>query len=106
MKAFFKASQAGHVTCFIVLLTLTLAMPAHAQLTSSSLLGTVTDTMDASMVGVKVVLRNLATGAERQALSDGAGVYRFLGVEPGLCSVEFAMKGFQSRKIPNLTVGT
>jgi len=106
MKAFFKASQAGHVTCFIVLLTLTLAMPAHAQLTSSSLLGTVTDTMDASMVGVKVALRNLATGAERQVLSDGAGVYRFLGVEPGLYSVEFAMKGFQSRKIPNLTVGT
>jgi hypothetical protein len=79
---------------------------AHAQLTRSTVLGTVTDTTDAVMVGAQVTLRNLATGTGRQVSTDESGVYRFLGIEPGDYSIEFALPGFQTRRVVSFRVGT
>ena len=96
-----------YAVCLALLLTLNSFSPlAAAQLTRSTVLGTVTDTMDAVMVGAQVTLRNLATGTASQASTDESGGYRFLGVEPGDYSIEFARPGFQTRRVVRFRVGT
>ena len=90
----------------LLLLTLSLFAPlTHAQLTRSTVLGTVTDTTDSLMGDVRVTLRNVATGTASEGITEQAGVYRFLGVEPGDYSIEFAKQGFQTRRL-SVRVGT
>src|SRR5678816_2114082 len=102
-----KTYRSMYAVCLALLLALNSFSPlAHAQLTRSTVLGTVTDTTDAVMVGAQVTLRNLATGTGRQVSTDESGVYRFLGVEPGDYSIEFARPGFQTRRVVSFRVGT
>ncbi|HMD77336.1 MAG TPA: carboxypeptidase-like regulatory domain-containing protein [Terracidiphilus sp.] len=64
-------------------------MAALAQSSESgSIAGKVTDLYSAPLVGVTVVARNEATGAEARTTTTKNGAYRFTGLEPGEYTLE------------------
>ncbi|MBS1858065.1 MAG: TonB-dependent receptor [Acidobacteria bacterium] len=82
---------------------LTLALftvPASAQLSSASVTGVVRDSSGSVVPNVKIVLRNVDTSVERQALSNNAGNYVFLSITPGSYTLQANAPGFQTTKIP------
>jgi Carboxypeptidase regulatory-like domain len=106
MRPPITANRSKYAASLVLLLTLSLFAPfTDAQLTRSTVLGTVTDTTDSLIGGVRVTLRNVATGTASEEITEQAGVYRFLGVEPEDYSIEFAMQGFQTRSV-RFRVGT
>jgi Carboxypeptidase regulatory-like domain/TonB dependent receptor len=70
--------------------------PAQAQSTAS-LQGTITDAQNAVMPGVSVVIRNVATGIERAAVTDAAGQYVAASLQPGHYSVVAHLEGFKDQ---------
>lgn len=63
---------------------------------SSSLEGTVSDPSGSVVPGVRVTLRNLETGLERQTVTNGSGTYLFNALPVGLYSVLAEAQGFQA----------
>lgn len=57
--------------------------------------GRISDQSGAIVPGASVVLRNLATGVEKSASTNRAGLYRFPVVTPGAYSVTARFKGFR-----------
>ena len=71
------------------------ATVAFAQdLDDASIGGRVTDQNGASIVGAKVFVRHVATGVERTATVDGAGLYRLVELAPGAYTARVAAVGF------------
>jgi hypothetical protein len=78
---------------------LALSLPAFAQEQTGSISGTVTDSSGAVLPGVTVEAKSLATGAvAATAVTDGAGVYRFIGLRPGKYEVTGKLQGFTPAK--------
>src|SRR4051812_35851462 len=72
-----------------------LTVPALTQSFYGSVLGTVTDSSGASLVGAKVSITNNATG-ERRAVETGSdGGYRFVNLIPGAYRVDIEQSGFK-----------
>lgn len=59
--------------------------------------GKVTGASGAGMPGVKVSIRNLATGQSTEAQTDAAGLYNLPNVAPGDYQISIAAEGFESR---------
>src|SRR5215203_2206747 len=74
------------------LLLLVLALPALAQIQSGNLYGTAVGPDGQPMPGVTVALTGV--GAPQTTVSDAQGQFRFLGLSPGLYSVESQLEGF------------
>jgi hypothetical protein len=70
--------------------------PVRAQSTST-LQGTITDTQNAIMPGVSIVIRNTATGIERTAITDAAGQYVAPSLPPGHYKLVAHIEGFQDQ---------
>ena len=68
--------------------------------------GSVTDSTNAIIPGVQIVLTNKQTNIPRQTVTNELGFYRFVAVEPGDYSVEFSKGGFETHKIDSITVKT
>ena len=84
-----------------LLLALLLASPlftvrAHAQTSYGSVVGIVIDSTGASVVGAKVNLRNVGTGAVENDVSRTGGNYNFINLNPGSYTVTVSQKGFKS----------
>lgn len=79
---------------------------AEAQLIRGFISGTVTDASNAVITGVQVTITNTGTNISRQTLSNEFGFYRFVAVEPGNYSVDFAASGFENRRVAGVTVST
>jgi len=73
---------------------------------SGYLSGTVMDTEGAVLPNVRIRLTNDLTNIFRQTETGEFGFYRFVGVEPGQYSVEFALTGFETRRVEKVTVRT
>jgi Carboxypeptidase regulatory-like domain/TonB dependent receptor len=88
------------------LLALLLAVPyaAHAQATTGTISGIVTDESKAVLPGVSVVVRNVETGATRTLVSDDRGGFRALNLVPGVYAVSAELSGFTQARRENLTV--
>ena len=71
-----------------------LASSANAQLLYGTLTGVVTDTTGAAIPGAAVKATNGATGIERNAISNGEGVYIFNDLIPGTYSVNATAQSF------------
>ena len=76
---------------------------AFAQSTAT-LEGTVTDATGAVVPGAKIVIHNLATGEERTAETDSAGVYVVPSLPVGVYRVNVTAAGMQSMAANNLTL--
>jgi len=93
---------AARVLCRLAVLTL-LATVAAAQSTSQ-LNGSVTDPSGAAVGGAKITLTATATGLQRNATSNSAGLYQFLDVPPGDYRLDVAARGFAAYSVPNVTL--
>jgi hypothetical protein len=76
---------------------------AHAQSTTT-LQGRVVAPQGAVVPGVKVMVRSHATGVERIAQTDGAGVYQVAALPSGAYRVEVRSTGFQTQVVERLIV--
>ncbi|MGB0034572.1 MAG: TonB-dependent receptor [Candidatus Acidiferrales bacterium] len=78
-----------------------------AQTNTVNLSGTVLDPQGLVVGGAKITMQNLATGAERNAKSDGNGRYDIVGLPPGNYSMTVEAEGFATLKNPvlKLTLG-
>jgi hypothetical protein len=97
-------------TTFRVLLTaFVLLCPAwvHAQTTTGSISGTVTDESKAVLPGATVTVTNTQTGASRTIVTDERGRYHAFNLQPAVYSVASELPGFSStsRKDVEVTIG-
>lgn len=72
-----------------------LAAAVHAQ-TTSSISGTVRDTLEGLVPGAKVTLTNEASKATRSATGNGDGFFNFLAVQPATYSIRIQKAGFET----------
>src|SRR6476659_1372924 len=90
------------IAALVVAATLSTATSAFAQLGGGTLSGTVTDEQGGVLPGVTVTI----SGSDRttDAVSDGAGKFRFLNLEPGQYKVSLALLGFATTIRENIVV--
>jgi hypothetical protein len=76
--------------------TLLLALPfaAYAQRQLGGIQGTITDQTGAVLPGVTVTVTNKETGEVRTAVTNDAGIYRVLSLDPGRYDVSTELAGF------------
>jgi outer membrane receptor protein involved in Fe transport len=79
-------------------------LPSHlvAQVGSSDVLGTVTDSSGAVVVGAKVTIKDLNTSATRVATTDSNGGYIFNTLPNSQFTLTFEMQGFKASTISNI----
>ncbi len=96
------------VTLFVVLLVFSAV--ARAQVSTSSISGTVLDKSGAVIVGAKVTLKNEATGIVQEAKTTASGTYSFASLHPDSYTVSVEMPGFNkwvsSKNIVNVGATT
>ncbi|MGB8438400.1 MAG: TonB-dependent receptor [Candidatus Acidiferrales bacterium] len=78
-----------------VLLAMFGAAPSYAQTFRGSILGTVTDTSGAAVVGATVTIHNVATGIDRITQTNVDGSYLVPELQIGSYDVTVEMNGFQ-----------
>src|SRR5918992_3557908 len=95
-----------HAACLTVLLALSTAIPAAAQVDRASLTGSIKDTTDSVMPGVSVTLRHVATNGTTTLVTDREGVYLAQALVPGDYEVRAELQGFQvTTRMITLQVG-
>ena len=80
------------------LLTLS-TLPAHAQETTATVVGTVTDASGGVLPGVVVSLRQVATGRTFESISTAEGGYVATLLPVGEYELTFTLSGFQTRTV-------
>jgi len=92
-----RMSSRHGMTAVLVALGLALAAGAAiAQETTGAIIGTITSQDGATMPGVTVTISDEATGYERTAVTDAAGEYRFVALQPARYTLQAALPGFQT----------
>src|SRR2546425_8478788 len=76
------------------------------QLTRGFVSGSVTDSANAVIPAVQIVLTNKQTNIPRETVTNDLGFYRFVAIEPGNYTLEFRKSGFETHKVDNVTVKT
>src|SRR5260370_34240292 len=71
------------------------AMPAAAQTSYGSVVGTVTDASSSNIPGAAVALINLGTAERRSTLTDVSGNYQVVNLVPGNYRLEIEKSGFK-----------
>lgn len=92
-----------------LVLILSLALTSgigYAQLTRGFISGTLQDSTGAVIPNADVKIVQKATSFERKTATNAEGLYRFVGVDSGIYSVEFSKPGFQLTRVENIEVGT
>ena len=82
--------------CLVLFAWLLLSLPAaQAQVTSGTIEGTITDSSDAPLPGVRITITDLQRSTFRQYTSDEAGVYNAPFLIPGTYRVTAEKAGFK-----------
>ena len=84
------------VSAVIAIVSLTFALPAHAQVLYGSIVGQVADSSNAIVPGANVRLTNNETGQTRVATTNAAGEYTFQTVPGGTYDITITKDGFQT----------
>src|SRR5689334_12422446 len=66
---------------------------------TSTLTGTVTDTTGAVVPGASVVVKNLATSASSDAVTNGEGQFTVPALNPGKYAVTVSLSGFKTATV-------
>ncbi len=69
------------------------------QAANATLTGTITDPHSAVVGGAKITATHTATGAKRETVSNGDGLYVFSNLVPGVYEVKIEAKGFAAKVI-------
>jgi hypothetical protein len=84
----------GILAVVVCSLLMVLSSGAWAQVNTVNLSGTVLDPQNLSVKDARIIVKNLATGAERNATSDANGRYDIVGLPPGKYSMTVESGGF------------
>ncbi len=87
-----------------LLLTLTIAFPAHSQQTLGSLNGTVLDSSGAAIPGAKVTVVNTQTNLTRSVMSQQNGFFQIFNLPIGSYDVQASHDGFDTTNLPAIQV--
>lgn len=79
-----------------LMLVLTLAPAAHAQLLQGTIEGSVTDSTQAAIVGAEVTILHDATNRSRVTTTSQFGAYNFQTVDTGTYTLTVTSEGFQT----------
>lgn len=79
-----------------VVILLLVGIYAHAQTTSGTILGTLTEQTGAVVTNTQVTLNNIATSATRRTMTNGEGFYQFVSTPPGNYRITVAKAGFKT----------
>ena len=92
------------LTAFTLMLLASIAtiQPVAAQQTTSTLLGTISDSTGASMAGVTIRVTNLATNIQRDVQTDASGSYRIPSLPAGNYRLRVSKEVFQLQQIESL----
>ena len=80
----------------LICISILLATFAFGQTTSTSILGTVTDTSGAVMAGAKIILTNVRTSVKSETVTTSSGDFLFPLLEIGQYQVAVEAAGFKS----------
>jgi hypothetical protein len=80
------------------------AAPVHAQKTTGSIHGTVTDPSGGAISGASVVARNAATNLERSAMTDGSAFYRLELLPAGTYTLTVEKSGFRRQVMKDIVL--
>src|SRR5260221_6988214 len=89
----------------LALLTLLSALPLAAQIDKATVDAVAVDQSKAPVPGVTVTLTRPATGLQKVAVTDTAGIARFNSITPGTYTANFPLGGFSAAKQTNLAPG-
>ena len=79
----------------LLCLTTILTLPAPAQTSYGSIVGTVSDVSSATVPGASITLANLGTAETRSSTTDNNGNYEFVNLVPGKYRVDVEKTGFK-----------
>jgi hypothetical protein len=85
----------GNLRIIVATGVLFAALGAHAQTSTGTIVGTVSDATGAVIAGAQIVVANSATGAQRRAISNEAGSYTVPLLPPGSYGVTVTAQGFK-----------
>ena len=89
----------------VALLILTFSLPfLHAQLTSATITGQITDASKAALPGATVTAVDKATGAIFKATTNGEGTYVLTNLSPDTYRLTVTMAGFQTAAQEDLVI--
>jgi len=97
------ARQVPRHSALLLFLFLTIGTAA-AQVTSGTILGTVTDSSGGILPGATVRAANIDTGLTRAARTDSAGTYSLTNLPIGQYQVTIEMEGFKKKIVGPLTL--
>jgi len=95
------------VGCLGVLLSLSVTEVRAQSTSAGTVSGQVTDQQNEAVPGAEVVLRDVATNTSLTTVTNEAGRYTFVNVDPGIYDITVSRTGFKAAKIPGqkVTVG-
>ena len=79
-------------------------MPAHAQVLSGTLTGSVVDSTDAVVPNAKVLVKDLETGKAYNEVTDATGVFTITNLPNGFFSVTVEQPGFTKAVVDRVQV--
>ena len=102
-----RPGRSALIAVAVISLALAPARALLAQTTTATILGVVTDSNDAAVVGARVTATNIRTNIERTATTDDGGRYSIPDLPPGEYQVQAEQGGFKKelRRGIVLTVG-
>jgi Carboxypeptidase regulatory-like domain/TonB dependent receptor-like, beta-barrel len=80
------------------------SLPVQGQVTTADVLGSVTDSSGAVLVGTVVTVNNVATGATRSVVADDRGDFLISALAVGHYHLKAENKGFKAYDIPDLAL--
>ena len=86
----------GHIgfLFFLIVTIFGTASDLRAQVAGATMSGTVTDPSGALVPNATLLIKNVATGIERQIITDASGVYNAPNLQPGTYEVTVSAAGF------------
>lgn len=98
-----RATTAGSM--LVLLLMMLWARQSLAQTLYGSVVGNVTDSTGAAVVGAAVTATQVDTGAKRVGDTNEKGIYNLSTIPSGLYRIVISKSGFQDSQTDNVTVG-
>ncbi|HMS39167.1 MAG TPA: carboxypeptidase-like regulatory domain-containing protein, partial [Pyrinomonadaceae bacterium] len=87
---------------FILILLISVCSVFAQDLDEVTISGKVSDTNNAPIVGATVAAKLVATGAERTAITDSEGRFKFIELAPGTYTIKVSMTGFGAQEQTDL----
>jgi len=96
MTCITKQTRGAYRFITVAFFALMMSVLVHAQTTTGSIYGTVTDSTGAALPDAQIVVKNVQTGQTQTRSADSSGSYTFPTLVPGDYTVSAQIQGFQS----------